>query len=118
MMVAPHSKGGHPRLQLCEFGICVVYNMSTSTTHEGNREPYNGKDTNSLATNRSTKALQIIKYLERTFNGNHNLSMGKGCNLYDLSRTTTRTYERNFVGLVMDKTENQKKSCLSCSGLN
>jgi hypothetical protein len=33
-MVAPLSKGGHPRLHLREFGIC---NMSTSTTQEGKR---------------------------------------------------------------------------------
>jgi hypothetical protein len=82
--------------------------MSTSTTHEGKGEPCIGKYTNSTATNRSTKALQILKYLEGTFNGNRSLSMGKGYDLYGPSRTTTRTYEGNFVGSVMDRTENQK----------
>ncbi|KAH9572826.1 hypothetical protein CY35_02G172100 [Sphagnum magellanicum] len=82
--------------------------MSTSTTQEGKGEPCIGKDTNSTATNKSTKALQIVKYLEGTFNGNCSLSMGKGCDLYSPSRTTTRTYEGNFVGSTMDRTENQK----------
>jgi hypothetical protein len=39
-----------------------------------------------MAANRSTKALQIVKYLEGTFNGNCNLSMGKGYNLYGWGR--------------------------------
>jgi hypothetical protein len=108
MMVAPLSEGRHPGLHLREFGICAVCSMSTSTTQEGKGEPCIGKDTNSTATNRSTKALQIVKYLEGTFNGNRSLSMGKGCDLYGPSRTTTRTYEGNFVGSAMDRTENQK----------
>jgi hypothetical protein len=56
--------------------------------------------------NKSTKALQIIKYLEGTLNGNRSLSMGKGYDLYSPSRTTTRIYKGNFVGLLMDRTEN------------
>jgi hypothetical protein len=71
-------------------------------------EPCIEKYTNSTAIYRSTKVLQIVKYLEGTFNGNHNLFIGKGCNLYGPSRNTTRTYERNFVGLLMDRIENQK----------
>jgi hypothetical protein len=113
MMVAPLSKGRHPGLHLREFGICAVCSMSISTTQEGKGEPCIGKDTNSMATNRSTKALQIVKYLERTLNGNHSLSMGKGYDLYSPSRTTTRTYEGNFIGSTMDRTENFKKSCFS-----
>jgi hypothetical protein len=61
--------------------------------------------TTSMTMNRSTKALQIIKYLEGTFNGNCNLSMGKGCDLYDPNKTTTRTSKGNFVRLAMDKTK-------------
>jgi hypothetical protein len=34
--------------------------------------------------------------------------MGKGYDLYSPSRTTTRTYKGNFVGLTMDRIENQK----------
>ncbi len=101
-MVAPFLKGIH----LCEFGICVVCSMSTSTIKEGKGEPCIEKDTNSMAMNMSTKALQIVKYLEGTFNGNHNMSMGKGCDSYSPSRTTTRTYEGNFVGSAMDRIEN------------
>ena len=108
MMVAPLSEGRHPGLHLREFGICAVCSMSTSTTQEGKGEPCIGKDTNSTATNRSTKALQIVKHLEGTFNGNSSQSMGKGCDLYGPSRTTTRTYEGNFVGSAMDRTENRK----------
>jgi hypothetical protein len=78
--------------------------MNTSTTQKGKREPCIGKDTNSTTTNRSAKALQIVKYLEGTFNGNCNLSIGKGCDLYGPSRTITRTYEGNFVGSAMDRT--------------
>jgi hypothetical protein len=63
MMVAPLLKGKHPRLHLCEFGICAIYNISTFITHEGKGEPCIKKDTNSTATNKSTKALQIVKYL-------------------------------------------------------
>ncbi len=106
MMVTPLSKGKHPRLHMREFGICAVCSMSTFTTQEGKGEPCIGKNTNSTTTNRSTKALQIVKYLEGTFNGNRNLSMGKGCDLYGPSRTTTRTYKGNFIGLAMDRTEN------------
>jgi len=105
MMVAPFSKGKHLGLHLHEFGICVVYNMNTSTAHERKGEPCIGKDTNRKATNKSTKALQIVKYLEGTFNGNRSLSMGKGCNLYGPSRTTIRTSEGNFVGSMMDRIE-------------
>jgi uncharacterized membrane protein YkgB len=36
------------------------------------------------------------------------MSMGKGCNVYVPSRTTTRTYEGNFVGLAMNRIENWK----------
>jgi len=82
--------------------------MSTSTTPEGKGEPYIAKDTNSMPMNRSTKALQIVKYLEGTFNENHSLSMGKGCDLYGPSRTTTRTYNGNFVGSAMDRIKNRK----------
>jgi hypothetical protein len=108
MMATPLLEGKHPRLHLCEFGICVIYSISTSITHEGKGEPCIGKDTNSTATNKSTKALQIVKYLEGTFNGNHSLSMEKGCDLYGPSKTTTRTYEGYFVGLAMDRIINQK----------
>ncbi len=62
MMVAPLSEGRHLGLHLCEFGICAVYSMSTSTTLEGKGEPYIGKYTNSIAINMSTKALQIVEY--------------------------------------------------------
>jgi hypothetical protein len=108
MMVTPLLEGRHLGLHLLEFGICAIYNMNTSTTHEGKKEPFIRIDTSSMATNMSTKALQIVKYLEGTFNGNHNMSMGKGCNLYGLSRTTTRTYKRNFVGSVMDRIKSWK----------
>ncbi len=83
MMVTPPSKGRHPGLHLREFGICVICNMNTSTTQEGKGEPCIGKDTNSTAMKRLTKALQIVKYLEGTFNGNCSLYMGKGCDLHD-----------------------------------
>jgi hypothetical protein len=82
--------------------------MSTSTTQEVKGEPCIKKDTNSTAMNRSTKALQIIKYLEGTFNENCSLFMGKGYNLYGPSRNITRTYEGNFVGLPMDRIGNRK----------
>jgi hypothetical protein len=82
--------------------------MSISITQEGKGEPWIGKNTNSMAMNRSTTSLQIVKYPEGTFNGNRNLFMGKGCNLYDPSRNTTRTYEGNFVGSPMDRIENRK----------
>jgi hypothetical protein len=108
MMVTPFSEGRHLGLHLREFGICAIYSMSTSITPEGKWEPCIEKNINSTTMNRSTKALQIVKYLEGTFNGNCSLSMGKGCNLYDPSRTTTRTYEGNFVGLAMDRIENRK----------
>lgn len=104
-MVAPLLEGRHPGLHLCEFGICVVCSISTSTTHEGKGEPCIKKDTNSTATNKSTKALEVVKYLEGTFNGNRSLSMGKGCNLYGPSTTTIRTSEGNFVGSMMDRIE-------------
>jgi hypothetical protein len=79
MMVTPPSEGRHPRLP----GICVICNMNTSTTQEGKGEPCIGKNTNSTAMNRLTKALQIVKYLEGIFNGNCSLYMGKGCDLHD-----------------------------------
>jgi hypothetical protein len=60
--------------------------MSTSTTHEGKREPCIEKDTNFMALNKSTKALQIVKNLYETFNENYSLSMGKGCDLYGRGR--------------------------------
>jgi hypothetical protein len=44
--------------------------MNTFITQKGKGEPYIGKDTNSMATNMSTKALQIIEYLKGKFNGN------------------------------------------------
>jgi hypothetical protein len=34
--------------------------------------------------------------------------MGKGYDLYSPSRTTTRTYEGNFIGSTMDRIENRK----------
>ncbi len=108
MMVAPLLEGRHPGLHLREFGMCVIYNTSIFTTHEGKVEPCIEKDINSTAMNRSTKALQIIKYLEGTFNGNRNMSMGKGWNLYGPSKTTIRIYERNFVGSMMDIIGNWK----------
>jgi len=108
MMVTPFLEGRHLGLHLREFGICAVYIMNTSTLPEGKGEPCIEKNINSSIMNRSTKALQIVKYLEGTFNGNRSLSMGKGCNLYDLSRTITRTYEGNFNGLAMDRIENRK----------
>jgi hypothetical protein len=61
-----------------------------------------------MATNRSTKVLQIVKYVEGIFNGNCSLSIGKGYDLYGPSRTTIRTYKGNFIGLVMDRTKNKK----------
>jgi len=59
-----------------------------------------------MAINRSTKVLQIVKYLEGIFNGNCSLSMGKGYDLYDPNRTTIRTYKGNFISLMMDRTKN------------
>ncbi len=107
MMVTPFLEGRHPRLHLCEFGICVICNMNTSTTQEGKGEPCIENDTNSTITNMSTKALQIVKYLEGTFTGNHNLFMGKGCDLYGPSRSTTNL-QRKLRWLKMDQIENQK----------
>lgn len=107
-MVTPPSEGRHPGLHMREFGTCVICNMNTYITQEGKGEPCIGKDTNSTAMNRLTKALQIVKYLEGTFNENRSLSMGKGCDLYGPSRTTTRIYDGNFVGSAMDKIENRK----------
>jgi len=46
-----------------------------------------------MATNMSTKALQIVKYLEGTFNGNDSLSMGKGCDLYDWGRKLLASWD-------------------------
>jgi len=77
MMATPFSEGKHPGLHLREFGICVICGMDTSITQEGKGEPCIKKNTNSITMNKSTKALQIVKYIEGTFNGNHNLSMGK-----------------------------------------
>ena len=108
MMVALLSEGRHPGLYLRELGICAVRSMSTSATREGKGEPCVGKHTNSTAMNGSTKALQIVKYLEGTPDGNRDLSMRKGCDSYDPSGTTTRTYEGNLVGSAMDRTENQE----------
>jgi hypothetical protein len=56
--------------------------MNTFTTQEGKGVPCIGKDINSTAMNRLTKALQIVKYLEGTFNGSCSLYMGKGCDLH------------------------------------
>ena len=81
MMVALLSEGRHPGLYLRELGICAVCSMSTSTTREGKGEPCVGKHTNSTATNESTKALKIVKYLEGTSDGNRDLSMRKGWQL-------------------------------------
>lgn len=73
MMVALLSEGRHPGFYLRELGICAVCSMSTSTTREGKGEPCVGKNTNSTAMNESTKALQIVKYLEGTPDGNPDL---------------------------------------------
>jgi hypothetical protein len=109
MMVALLSEGRHPGFYLRELGICAVCSMSTSTTREGKGEPCVGKHTNSTATNESTKALKIVKYLEGTSDGNRDLSMRKGCDSYGPSGTTTKTYEGgNLVGSAMDRTENQE----------
>jgi len=67
MMVATLLEGKRPGLHLREFGICAVYIMSTSTTQKGKGEPCIGKDTNSTATNRSAKALQIVKIPKGNF---------------------------------------------------
>jgi hypothetical protein len=66
------------------------------------------KHTNSTATNESTKALKIVKYLEGTSDGNRDLSMRKGCDSYGPSGTTTKTYKGNLIGSAMDRTENQE----------
>ena len=93
MMVALLSEGRHPGFYLRELGICAVCSMSTSTTREGKGEPCVGKHTNSTAMNESTKALQIVKYLEGTLDGNPDLFMRKGRDSYGPSGTTTKTYE-------------------------
>jgi hypothetical protein len=109
MMVALLSEGRHPGFYLRELGICAVCSMSTSTTREGKGEPCVGKHTNSTAMNGSTKALQIVKYLEGTPDGNPDLFMRKGRDSYGPSGTTTKTYEGgNLVGSAMDRTENQE----------
>jgi hypothetical protein len=38
------------------------------------------------------------------------MSMGKGCDLYGPNRTITRTYERNFIRLTMNRTKNLKSN--------
>ncbi|ERN01341.1 hypothetical protein AMTR_s00002p00257560 [Amborella trichopoda] len=93
MIVALLTEGRHPGFYLRELGICAIYSMSTSTTREGKGEPCGGKHTNSTVMNESTKALQIIRYLEGTPDGNPDLSMRKGRDSYGPSGTTTRTYE-------------------------
>ena len=93
MMVALLSEGRHPGFYLRELGICAVCSMSTSTTREGKGEPCVGKYTDSTAMNGSTKALQIVRYLEGTSDGNPDLFTGKGRDSYGPSGTTTRTYE-------------------------
>lgn len=92
-MVALLSEGRHPGFYLRELGICAVCSMSTSTTREGKGEPCVGKHMNSTAMNGSTKALQIVKYLEGTPDGNPDLFMRKGRDSYGPSGTTTKTYE-------------------------
>jgi hypothetical protein len=70
MMVTPLLKERDPRLHLHEFGICDVCSMNNSIAQEGKGQPYIIKNTNSIVTIKSTKFLQIVKYLEGTFNGN------------------------------------------------
>jgi hypothetical protein len=112
MMVALLSEGRHQGFYLHELGICAVCNMSTSTTRERKGEPCVGKHTNSTAMNGSTKALQIVKYLEGTPDGNPDLFMRKGRNWYDPSGTTTKTYEGGGTSLVRQWIELRLKKVL------